>query len=809
MKSLIIDVTKDSPLEMLQIDTAISFKKYIDYLEERIRDESTVRKKFFEMVLDNLLADTTFLAPISTDNIDKYKSQLDLVYGMLIPPIADEKNVLWALSAPINPILFYGTNAFYDLLTESSTGNLRCDLESVNQGSIRQKVLMIYSIILEKFYDFPVSHYGDMLVSLREGESRLQKYYKINVDTRFVDVVLKGELPDLDADTIRRQIQESADISQLLTLLPLSLFLFEGISVLTLTDVTEEHALENLKNTILNRNNFDSITYYNHITETLKTLVGSPDVMFGLTPLLKVNNKLIFNRNVVLQSGVTNAASVADVSEDMYLAFAESYFNDPKVIFMSKFGEEDLKHPFVKTLKDYGAESYAIIPVYYDNNVTGVLELFSLKEGGIDEQILSRIDPALSLVAQIFQINIAEFNASIDNVIRDKFTSLQPAVQWKFKDAAWHYLRDKTEKASSSTIESIAFKDVYPLYGAIDIRNSTHERNLALREDLRLQFSVLIETFEVLKRKQGFGLADEMAFKCRKMLTWINDASTDNDEMKIREFLDNEVHPFLTHFRGNRVKQQHSNAPVYAGMDESEENEDEIAVAIERYFALTDEAHGRAYENRRALETSMQTINSSVNLYLDLFKTEIQQSYPTYFEKFRTDGIEYDIYIGQSIEPEKAFSNLYLKNIRLWQLTSMAAVARITHALLPNMPKPLLTTQLIFINSGTIDISFRDDERRFDVEGAYNIRYQVIKKRIDKVHIKDTGERLTQPGKIAMVYFNNKSAEEYVDYIRYLQEKNTLLDDLEFLDLEELQGVNGLKALRVGVNLDSEWKESF
>ncbi|MNY52997.1 hypothetical protein D3C86_1887180 [compost metagenome] len=91
------------------------------------------------------------------------------------------------------------------------------------------------------------------------------------------------------------------------------------------------------------------------------------------------------------------------------------------------------------------------------------------------------------------------------------------------------------------------------------------------------------------------------------------------------------------------------------------------------------------------------------------------------------------------------------------------------------------------------------------MEGAYNIRYQVIKKRIDKVHVKGTGERLTQPGKIALVYFNSKSAEEYVGYVRYLQEKNTLLDDLEFFDLEDLQGVTGLKALRVGVNLESDW----
>jgi hypothetical protein len=789
---------------MMQLDTAISFKKYIAYLKNRVENEITVRKKFFEMVLDGLLADPAFLNPISTEALNQYKTQLDLVYGMLIPPIADEKNILWALSGPINPKIFFGTDGFYELLTDQTTGDLRCDLESVNQGTIRQKVLMIYSMVLEKFYNFPISHFGEMLIALREGKSRLQKYYKINIDTRFVDVILKGELPELDANTIRRQIQENTDISELLTLLPLSLFRFEGISVVTVTDVTQEHALEKLKNTILNRGNFDPTTYYQHITDTLKTLVEDPDVEFGLMPLLRVNNKLIFNQNTILHSKLVTAANASHLAEELYLALAESYFKNPKVIFMRNMGEEDEKHQFVKVLKDDGVESYALVPVYFDNKIAGVLELFSHQEGVIDEKILSRIDPALSLIAQIFQNNITEFNASIDNVIRDKFTSLQPAVQWKFKDAAWHYIRDKAEKASGAAIESIGFKDVYPLYGAVDIRNSTYERNLALREDLRLQFSVLIDTFEVLKKKQGFGLADEMAFKCKKMLAWITDESSDNDEVKIREFLDNEVHPFLTHFREHQVKQQ-SGISVLAGNSEHEEPDDDIAVAIDRYFALTDETNGQAYANRRDLETSMQTINASVNLYLDLFKTEIQQSFPTYFEKFRTDGIEYDIYIGQSIEPEKAFSNLYLKNIRLWQLTSMAAIARITHSLLPAMTKPLLTTQLIFINSGTIDISFRDDERRFDVEGAYNIRYQVIKKRIDKVHVKDTGERLTQPGKIAMVYFNSKSAEEYVDYIRYLQEKNTLKDDLEFLDLEELQGVNGLKALRVSVNVSEEW----
>ena len=72
------------------------------------------------------------------------------------------------------------------------------------------------------------------------------------------------------------------------------------------------------------------------------------------------------------------------------------------------------------------------------------------------------------------------------------------------------------------------------------------------------------------------------------------------------------------------------------------------------------------------------------------------------------------------------------------------------------------------------------------------------------VVIKDTNERLTQPGKICLVYINPKDIKAYGVYISYLQQKGMLLDDLEELELEELQGINGLKALRVGVNVDFE-----
>jgi hypothetical protein len=130
----------------------------------------------------------------------------------------------------------------------------------------------------------------------------------------------------------------------------------------------------------------------------------------------------------------------------------------------------------------------------------------------------------------------------------------------------------------------------------------------------------------------------------------------------------------------------------------------------------------------------------------------------------------------------------------------MIGVARLTNNLLQKMPVPLQTASLIFVHSSRIDICFRNDERRFDVEGYYNIRYEVIKKRIDKVCIKNSKERLTQPGKIALVYFNDDEAEGYITLIKQFQKNKDLKNDMQFIELENLQGVSGLKALRVSIN---------
>ena len=54
------------------------------------------------------------------------------------------------------------------------------------------------------------------------------------------------------------------------------------------------------------------------------------------------------------------------------------------------------------------------------------------------------------------------------------------------------------------------------------------------------------------------------------------------------------------------------------------------------------------------------------------------------------------------------------------------------------------------------------------------------------------------------MYSQKEDEEEYKTYISFLQSKNVLDNDLEVLELEDLQGVTGLKALRVSILYHNE-----
>ncbi|WP_159471190.1 GAF domain-containing protein [Dyadobacter sp. 3J3] len=794
MMAITLDISNSSAQEGSSRASSVCFRKFINWVKVVAKGEPSLRNLYLETAVELLTAEAGFLEILPIQQTLEFKKQLKIVYNLLLPSLSQEENIVWAIGVPLSPIVFYGTDSFYNLVTDQQTGKVKSEMISDASVSFpdRDNLLMIYAFILEHLFGIVPLEDTHFVITIHENKNGLPRYFRVNIDNRFTEVFAVGQLPDVSPDVLQKLWHDDQDIVLLSAYLPLDLFRFEGISVISLMDITVEYTIEAIKTAIFENQNLEKSVFYRRVTDSLKILIGDQRVHLGFIPVLRLNGKLIIDRKTIFHSKQISVDIPDEDTEEFYILSARHFIENPRIMFLSDITFDNQMEAYVAAMKNTGVQSHAIMPIYNDAEVVGLLEVYSTDEILLDERILSRLHPATPLISRIFKSVTDEFDFKVEAVIKEKYTSIQQSVQWKFKETAWQFLRDSNANFTVSN-EKITFKNVYPLYGAIDIKNSTSGRNKVLRQDMVLQFNMLITVFFRLNRKPGLPLADHLAFRCKGILDEISLNTSQIDETRINEFLDSDIHPFLHHFIKDNPSSQIKNHK------KQKIKSDELKRIVADYFESLVPENGIAYAHRRAFEKSMQLINAMVSGRLDQFKTEIQPFYPAYFEKFRTDGVEYDIYIGQSIEPEKKFNNLYLENVKLWQLSSMSSIVNMSHELLSEMEEPLETTQLIFINSGCIDICFREDERRFDVEGSYNIRYQVIKKRIDKVRIRETGERLTQPGKIAMVYFNEKAVNDYLDYVHFLQAKNVLLDDLEYLELEELQGVSGLKALRIGV----------
>ena len=110
--------------------------------------------------------------------------------------------------------------------------------------------------------------------------------------------------------------------------------------------------------------------------------------------------------------------------------------------------------------------------------------------------------------------------------------------------------------------------------------------------------------------------------------------------------------------------------------------------------------------------------------------------FPTILKKYKTDGVEHNMYGGNRLPNKK------LTTLPTCIIPSPLATAGDVWNGNPILPKPGTISHTV---AGSLDdlcvrrahhhpLSYR--WKQFDVDGAYNVRYEMIKKRIDKARIK-------------------------------------------------------------------------
>ena len=198
MQNVILNIAKELEGSDL-IDSHVSFRGFIDFLKARLPEEKTMKVKYLDFVIHQFEHRLEGKETMDAVQVAEYQDLLELIYSTIFPVIEDERNNLWALAVPVKPVIFYGTESFYDLLRDPATHDIKaCMIDKTEKVRNKINFELVYSIILRRLYGYTYAPASTLIRSLLNEATGLPNFYRLNIDTRFIEVFPKGPLPEID-----------------------------------------------------------------------------------------------------------------------------------------------------------------------------------------------------------------------------------------------------------------------------------------------------------------------------------------------------------------------------------------------------------------------------------------------------------------------------------------------------------------------------------------------------------------------------------------------------------------------------------
>ena len=776
------ELTRDFPF-----DVELSLAPLIKFWEREIAGRGSLRGKLGRTLQAAVREAPEVSEPIHDLSIFvKHRELVEALMAAVFPPASWDQEYAAAL-VPFQLKSFYSTPPFERELTGTDgklSGRLNVDLPTLG----RFRLLNAYALVLRRVWgiNFPIDY--PLIYTVEDRATGLDRHFKILFDGRFIEVEPTGGAPlAMNADIRERLAARTTGLDALVELIPPRSFKFSGFTVFRALDVTDQEVLSSLKRDLIDKESIISDQRFEALQSKLRTFFRRPDLKLGLAAIegdrvLSLNYGASFDHSCIFADSVHQKISDFDGSIYMRASLERKpLFIEDLEVYSERTAVED-------GLLRGGVRNIVVAPLHYQQQTIGSLTLSSSNVGDLTALQAPKVEEVLPLFSMAVKRSMDELDSRIQALIKEQCTAIHPVVEWRFRKAVLDCLECQGSAATPpAEMQPIVFRDVHPLYAIADIRGSSTQRSWSIQADLLTQLGLARDVLRAAHGARPLPILDHLTHRIDTQMSDLELSLRSGDEVTVIGFLRTDVESLFDHLR--------TFGPV-------------VTTRIEAYRRAVDPHIGTVYDRRRKLDESVTLITETIAAYLDLEEQAAQAMCPHYFEKQKTDGVDYTIYAGTSLLEDGAFDPLYLKNLRLLQLMIACGVAVRTERLKHRLSVPLEVTNLILVQHTPLAIRFKFDEKRFDVDGAYNMRYEIIKKRIDKAVIRGTTERLTQPGKIAIVHSHASEAAEWRDYIEYLQGRGYLTRGVEDLELEELPGAQGLRALRVGVDLAASPTES-
>ena len=707
-------------------------------------------------------------------DFNRYQKQIDIILDDMFAPLL-ELNEIKTATIPFQEFVFKSTQRYKNII-EAAGKDYKLELVNFDD---QNSYIMACSIILNMYYGYNADFRRPFFYSIPNANGSLRSY-KVLFNADFIEFEKTTKAKEITEADYLELLENFDNVEVWKEKFPPGSYISKGFIIANMYDATTDVALSDFKASLLKG---ESKKHHNieEFEGILRSIFGLPDLKVGFTKFNSEDDLLEvmpvrFNMNSFILNGVEAEASKVALCDRSYSALFKKH-EFYCVSDVPHYHNLYPKNVLYKKLDKQKIGSAIIASLQSGDEILGVLEIVSPHTKELNTVNANKLHDIMPFLIDSVRRSKDKEENEIELLIQSECTSIHPSVHWKFRKEAQRVIKAKL-KGEELAFKEVVFEDVYPLYGQIDIKGSSEARNIATQKDLILQLKQVQRIINKVFELESLPIYEQIDFRINTFLEQLKDHFEVDSERHILGFLQSEIHPLYEHLN---VKNE------------------TLKKLIGEYYEVIDQDKGFIYKHRKDYDDSVMLINKRLASVLDTKQIEAQGMYPHYFERFKTDGVEHNLYIGESITKEKSFNTIYLYNLRLWQLQVMCEMERDFYSLKETLPASIDVASMILVFGGSLSLRFRMDEKRFDVDGTYNARYEVVKKRVDKAHVKGTNERITQAGKIAIIYSQKEDELEFLKYIEFLQSKKQLDSNVEILELENLQGITGLKAIRVGV----------
>src|SRR5256712_5427976 len=263
----------------------LSLAPLIAFWQQAIATQHPIKAAIASMVQDQLRQAPELLEPITDQAIiAQHRELVDMLMSVVFPRASWEQAYAAAL-LPFHLQSFYATPSFECLGMADDDGMLRGRMNMDGQTLAQVKILQAYAFILQKVYGIDLDFEYPLIFTTTDPHTGLERHFKPNLDGRFIAIKTVGEVPPLTDEAQQQVLANLAHPHLLMELLPPDRFVFQGFTVLTAEDVTDQEVLSALKRDLIEKESIVSNARFRNLQDKLRTLFRKPDLLFGLAAL--------------------------------------------------------------------------------------------------------------------------------------------------------------------------------------------------------------------------------------------------------------------------------------------------------------------------------------------------------------------------------------------------------------------------------------------------------------------------------------------------------------------------------------------